>query len=141
MRNGAVAIALAVLVAGSLGIGYLAGDGSRQTITTTSTALIPTTTTDTVASPDSTAPSPTQTTATYACTTVTIPASPVQCAAPLNYTQFQQYVSESLSLQHQDGAIILNIGYHPCTIWLYVLPNTTQVEIYLGTANATQTCA
>jgi hypothetical protein len=130
-----VAVVLVILVAGSLGVGYFVGDSNRQTITTTSTALVSTTVTVT-----STTSFPTQTTATETCTTVTIPGSLAPCAAPLNYTQFQQYVGQSLSVQHQDGAIILTVGYHPCTVWFYVLPNATQVEVYLGTANATQTC-
>jgi hypothetical protein len=45
MRNEITAIVLVVLVAGSLGVGYFAGNGNRQTITTASTVLLSTTTT------------------------------------------------------------------------------------------------
>jgi len=45
MRNEAIAILLLLLVGGSLGVGYFAGNGNRPTITTTSTVteLVPTT--------------------------------------------------------------------------------------------------
>jgi len=135
-----VAVVLVVLVAGSLGTGYLAGSSNKATITTTSTFLVSPTTTVTLYSTVYASSSPTQTTATETCTTVTIPGSTVPCAAPLSYAQFQQYVGQSSSVEHQSGAIILTVGYHPCTVWFYALPNATQVEIYLGTADATQTC-
>jgi hypothetical protein len=48
MRNGEVAVVLVILVAGSLGVGYFAGNGNRQTITTTQT--VPSFTTTTVIS-------------------------------------------------------------------------------------------
>ncbi len=71
---------------------------------------------------------------------VTISSYTQLCAAPMNYTTFQQYVNESSSIQHQSGAIILIVGYNQCTNQFYVLPNATDVEIHLGTANSTQTC-
>jgi len=40
MKTVVAAIALAVLVAGSLGVGYLAGSGAQQTVTTTSTVFL-----------------------------------------------------------------------------------------------------
>ena len=50
MRNEVVATLLVLLVAGSLGVGYFAGNGGRSTTTTTSTftELVPTTITTTV---------------------------------------------------------------------------------------------
>ena len=45
MRNEVVAVVLVILVVGSLGVGYFAGNINRQTITTTSTVLLYTTTT------------------------------------------------------------------------------------------------
>jgi len=80
------------------------------------------------------------TTSTESCIAVTIPSYTQYCAAPLNYPEFQQFVNQSSSIEHQNGAIILSVGYHPCTDWFYVLPNATDVEVRLGTANATQTC-
>jgi hypothetical protein len=62
------------------------------------------------------------------------------CAAPLSYTAFQRFVNQASSIEHQNGAIILTVGYHPCTDWFYVLPNGTDVEVLLGTVNATQIC-
>lgn len=69
------------------------------------------------------------------------PDYPPACGAPLSYTAFQQYVAKSLSVEHQNGGIILYVGYHPCTIWFYVLPNATDVMVYLGTVNASDFCA
>jgi hypothetical protein len=37
MRRGAVGIVLAILVGASLGVGYLAGSGARQTVTSSTT--------------------------------------------------------------------------------------------------------
>jgi hypothetical protein len=77
------------------------------------------------------------------CTLGSFPTAPnyPPCAAPLlSYESFQQYVSESTSIEHVNRGIILTVGYHPCTVWWYTLPNDTDVMVYLGTLNATQTC-
>jgi hypothetical protein len=86
--------------------------------------------------------SSTNTSTQYTCTTlVTMSGYTQLCAEPLSYAAFQQFVSQSSSIEHQNGAIILTDGYHPCTAWFYVLPNATDVEVLLGTVYATQTCA
>jgi hypothetical protein len=69
------------------------------------------------------------------------PDYPPSCGSPLSYTAFQQFVNESTVIKHQDGGITLTVGYHPCTIWPYVLPNATDVLVYLGTLNASEFCA
>ena len=69
------------------------------------------------------------------------PDYPAGCGAPLSFEAFQQFVSRSTSIGHEDGGIVLTVGYHPCTIWFYVLPNDTDVIVNLGAANATQFCA
>jgi len=87
-------------------------------------------------------PSSTRTSTYGSCTAlVTISGYNQYCASPLNYTTFRTYVNESSSIKTQNGAIVLSIGYHPCIFEFYVLPNSTDVEVYWGTSEATQTCA
>lgn len=62
------------------------------------------------------------------------------CAVLLSYSQFQQIVGQSSSVQHQDGAIILVIGSTPaCTSIFYFLPNATYVEVDVG-SNPSASC-
>lgn len=85
--------------------------------------------------------SSTNTSTNHFCTSqVTMSGYTQYCAEPLNNTAFQRFVNQSSSILHQNGAIILTVGYHPCTDWFYILPNATDVEVQLGTVNATQTC-
>jgi hypothetical protein len=83
----------------------------------------------------------TNTSTNFSCTNyVTMTGHTQYCAAPLSYAAFQQFVNQSSSIVHQNGAIILTVGHNPCIIQYYALPNDTDVEIYLGPLSTTQTC-
>jgi len=83
----------------------------------------------------------TSTSSNQTCTHMTVSSYSDYCSAPLSYTQLQDFVNRStVPPEYREGAIVLHVGYHPCTIWFYTLPNATDVVVYLGTDKAAQTC-
>jgi len=63
------------------------------------------------------------------------------CAAPMNYSELYQLISNpgNTFTNYGNGTITLNIGHNPCTVRYYYLPNGTSVNEYLGVTN-TETC-
>jgi hypothetical protein len=58
----------------------------------------------------------------------------------MTYSELASNLTEATAVCHEYGLIDITIGYNPCTIWFYKLPNGTSVNIYLGTPRGAKTC-
>jgi hypothetical protein len=59
----------------------------------------------------------------------------------MSFEDFEDALRNSTSVCHGAGFIDITIGYHPCVIESYVLPNATDVNLLLGAPSESSTCA
>ncbi len=61
----------------------------------------------------------------------------------LNYSALESLLSQNLvssCLDKADNTIYVTYGYNPCIVSLYVLPNGTNVDEYIGLQVSNETC-
>jgi hypothetical protein len=72
---------------------------------------------------------------------VNFPSESDVCATLLSNQDFQQLLNQSSSVYHEDGVIVMQIGYGDCINYFYFLSNSTLVQLQSGAQNTTSSCA